>query len=212
MQEFLEYLGIQSVAFPEVKPSSALFGYTDAGNVGAEVPVSGDCGDQQSALFGQACFEDGMSKMTYGTAGVFDVCSGTQVVDLEGLTASCFAGVNDTVLYEVEGVLFFVGAAVQWLRDGLKIIRDSADTEKMARSVDDNGGVYFVPAMVGLCAPYWDSYARGTIVGLTPSATEAHLVRATLESMAYQTRDVFDRYVKASGKEITMLRADGGAV
>lgn len=211
-EDICGHLGIESVKKAEVLPSSADYGTTDPAIFGRAIPICGDAGDQQAGLFGQACFESGMSKMTYGTAGVFTLCTGTKPLPLTGLTASCFVGINDTVLYEIEGVQFIVGAAVQWLRDGLKIIKDSAETEVLARSVEDTGGVYFVPALVGLCAPYWDAYARGTIVGITRGTTEAHIARATLESMAYQTRDVFDRYVQESGQSISNLRVDGGAV
>jgi len=207
-----KHLGIEAVQTAEVLPSTAMFGTTDPDLFGAPIPITGDVGDQQGSLFGQACFEEGMCKMTYGTAGVFALCTGNRPVPLNGLTTSCFVGVNGKVLYEIEGIQFIVGAAVQWLRDGLKIIKDSAETEALARSVEDTGGVYFVPALVGLCSPHWDSYARGTIIGITRGTTEAHLARATLESMAYQTRDVFDQYVKESGNPIPSLRVDGGAV
>jgi glycerol kinase len=211
--DIIKHLGIEQVKRPEVLASSADYGKTDPELFGGvEIPITGDVGDQQGGLFGQAAFEKGMSKMTYGTAGVFTICSGEKPMPLAGLTTSCFVGIDGKVLYEVEGVQFIVGAAVQWLRDSLKIIRNSSDAETMARAVEDNAGVYFVPALVGLCAPYWDSYARGTIVGLTRGATQEHIARATLESMAYQTRDVFDRYVQETKSQITELRVDGGAV
>ena len=211
-RDILRHLNIESVQLAEVLPSTANFGTTDPELFGAAIPITGDIGDQQSSLFGQACFEPGMCKMTYGTAGVFVLCTGEEPSPVEGLTASCFAGVKDKVLYEIEGTQLIVGAAVQWLRDGLKIIKSAAETEDLARSVEDTGGVYFDPALVGLCCPHWDSYARGTIVGITRGTTEAHLARATLESMAYQTRDIIDQYERASGKSIPNLRVDGGAV
>ncbi|WP_414733673.1 glycerol kinase GlpK [Acetobacterium carbinolicum] len=211
-KEIMEHLGISDVKMADVRPSSGNFGETCSSLLGISIPICGDAGDQQAGLFGQACFNEGMSKMTYGTAGVFTLCTGKKPVPLDGLTASCFVGINNEILYEIEGVQFIVGAAVQWLRDGLKIIKKAEDTEAMAESVDSTGGVYFVPALSGLCAPYWDPYARGTIIGITGGTNENHMARATLESMAYQTRDVFDRYVQESGNPISSLRVDGGAV
>ena len=210
--ELLELFGIPACMLPEVLPSSGVFGYTKLSLFGAEVPIAGVAGDQQAALFGQCCFDKGDVKNTYGTGGFMLMNTGeTAVTSQNGLVTSIAWRIGDKTQYVLEGSVFVCGAAVQWLRDGLGIIRSSADTEKLARSVPDNGGVYFVPAFVGLGAPYWDPYARGSIVGLTRAATKAHIVRATLEAMAYQTADVLAVMEKEANAPVSSLKVDGGA-
>ncbi len=210
--ELLELFGIPACMLPEVLPSSGVFGYTKLSLFGAEVPIAGVAGDQQAALFGQCCFDKGDVKNTYGTGGFMLMNTGeTAVTSQNGLVTSIAWRIGDKTQYVLEGSVFVCGAAVQWLRDGLGIIRSSADTEKLARSVPDNGGVYFVPAFVGLGAPYWDPYARGSIVGLTRAATKAHIVRATLEAMAYQTADVLAVMEKEANAPVGSLKVDGGA-
>lgn len=211
-EELLELFEIPACMLPKVLPSSGIFGYTKASLFGKEVPIAGVAGDQQAALFGQCCFDKGDVKNTYGTGGFMLMNTGkTPVTSQNGLVTSIAWRIGDTTQYVLEGSVFVCGAAVQWLRDGLGIIRSSADTEKLARSVPDNGGVYFVPAFVGLGAPYWDSYARGSITGLTRATTKAHIVRATLEAMAYQTADVLDVMEKEVGAPVHALKVDGGA-
>lgn len=210
--ELLELFGIPACMLPEVLPSSGVFGYTKHSLFGTEVPIAGVAGDQQAALFGQCCFDKGDVKNTYGTGGFMLMNTGeTAVTSQNGLVTSIAWRIGDKTQYVLEGSVFVCGAAVQWLRDGLGIIRSSADTEKLARSVPDNGGVYFVPAFVGLGAPYWDPYARGSIVGLTRAATKAHIVRATLEAMAYQTADVLAVMEQEAGTAVNSLKVDGGA-
>lgn len=214
-EELLEILEVPKEVLPEVKPSSYVFGETDpASFFEATVPVAGIAGDQQAALFGQACYEPGLAKNTYGTGSFVLMNTGTEAVPSnEGLLTTIAWGIGDEpVQYALEGAIFITGAAVQWLRDGLGIIQDAAETEDLAKSIDSNDGVYFVPALVGLGAPHWDSYARGTIVGLTRGSARAHLARAALESMAYQTRDVVRAMERDSGIELKDFRADGGAV
>jgi glycerol kinase len=200
---------------PEVLPSSGRFGVT-AANVGvpAGVPVSGIAGDQQAALFGQACFEPGMTKNTYGTGSFVLMNVGEQCPDpVEGLltTVAWTLAADSAPAYALEGAIFVTGAAVQWLRDGLAIIDSAEEIEALAASCPDTEGVFVVPAFVGLGSPYWDPYARGTIVGITRGTGRAHLARAVIESMAYQTRDVVAAMSTASGRAVTALRADGGA-
>lgn len=210
--ELLKLFGIPACMLPEVLPSSGVFGYTKLSLFGTEVPIAGVAGDQQAALFGQCCFDKGDVKNTYGTGGFMLMNTGeTAVTSQNGLVTSIAWRIGDKTQYVLEGSVFVCGAAVQWLRDGLGIIRSSADTEKLARSVPDNGGVYFVPAFVGLGAPYWDPYARGSIVGLTRAATKAHIVRATLEAMAYQTADVLAVMEQEAGTAVNSLKVDGGA-
>jgi len=214
-EELLEILEVPKEVLPEVKPSSYVFGETDPDSFfEAAVPVAGIAGDQQAALFGQACYEPGLAKNTYGTGSFVLMNTGTEAVPSnEGLLTTIAWGIGDEpVVYALEGAIFITGAAVQWLRDGLEIIEDAAETEELAKSIDSNDGVYFVPALVGLGAPHWDSYARGTIVGITRGNTRAHLARAALESMAYQTRDVVRAMERDSGIEVKEFRADGGAV
>ncbi|MGB9859965.1 MAG: glycerol kinase GlpK [Moorellaceae bacterium] len=212
-EELLSELSIPRAILPKALPSSYVYGYTSSEIFGAEVPLAGDAGDQQAALFGQACFKPGMAKNTYGTGCFMLLNTGeTAVPSRSGLVTTIAWGLNGRVEYALEGSVFITGAAVQWLRDGLKIIEKAADTETLASGVSDSGGVYLVPAFVGLGAPYWDMYARGIIVGITRGTTKEHLVRATLESICYQTRDVLEAMVSDSGIKLQALRVDGGAV
>lgn len=211
-KELLELFGIPACMLPQVLPSSGIFGYTKPMLFGCQVPIAGVAGDQQAALFGQCCFDKGDVKNTYGTGGFMLMNTGTApVTSQNGLVTSIGWRIGEVTQYVLEGSVFICGAAVQWLRDGLGLIRTSADTERLARSVPDNGGVYFVPAFVGLGAPYWDPYARGSITGLTRATTKAHLVRATLEAMAYQTADVLTVMEQEVGAPVSTLKVDGGA-
>lgn len=210
--DILQELGIPRAMLPKVCPSSHLFGYTDAKLFGGEIPIAGDAGDQQAALFGQACFEPGSAKNTYGTGSFLLVNTGSKPVESKhGLITTVAFGLEDSVCYALEGSIFITGAAVQWLRDGLGIIKVADEVETLARQVEDTAGVYFVPAFVGLGAPYWDMYARGMIIGITRGTTACHLARATLEAMAYQTRDVLEAMKSDCGFDLKLLRADGGA-
>ena len=211
-EEILRILKIPQQILPEVKPSSHVYGYTDSKLFGREVPIAGAGGDQQCALFGQTCFEHGEVKNTYGTGGFMLMNTGTAPVNSHnGLVTTIAWGVDDKVEYALEGSIFVAGAAVQWLRDELGLIRDAAESEVLAKSVPDANGCYVVPAFVGLGAPYWDQYARGAIVGLTRGVNRNHIVRATLESIAYQVNDVLMAMQEDSGMPITSLRVDGGA-
>lgn len=211
-EEILRVLKIPQQILPEVKPSSHVYGYTDSKLFGREVPIAGAGGDQQCALFGQTCFERGEVKNTYGTGGFMLMNTGTAPVNSHnGLVTTIAWGVDDKVEYALEGSIFVAGAAVQWLRDELGIIRDAAESEVLAKSVPDANGCYVVPAFVGLGAPHWDQYARGAIVGLTRGVNRNHIVRATLESIAYQVNDVLTAMQEDSGMPITSLRVDGGA-
>ncbi len=213
-EKILKELDIPAAMLPEVKPSSHVYGHTDHETFGgAEIPIAGAAGDQQAALFGQACFEPGMAKNTYGTGCFMLMNTGDKFVPSKnGLLTTLAWGVDGKVEYALEGSIFVAGASVQWLRDELKIIRDAAETEYLATKVKDSNGVYMVPAFVGMGAPYWDMYARGTIVGLTRGAKAEHLVRATLESIAFQTRDVLEAMQEDSGIKLQALKVDGGAV
>ncbi|MCG0275405.1 MAG: glycerol kinase GlpK [Thermosediminibacteraceae bacterium] len=211
--DILRELGIPRAMLPEVKPSSFIYGHTDRDIFGAEVPIAGDAGDQQAALFGQACYKPGMAKNTYGTGCFMLMNTGEKAVESQsGLLTTIAWGVNGKVEYALEGSIFIAGAVVQWLRDELRIIDNSAQSEEYATKVEDTNGVYLVPAFVGLGAPYWDMYARGVIVGLTRGAKREHIIRAALESIAYQTRDVLEAMQKDSGIMLTNLKVDGGAV
>lgn len=211
-EEILRVLKIPQQILPEVKPSSHVYGYTDSKLFGREVPIAGAGGDQQCALFGQTCFERGEVKNTYGTGGFMLMNTGTAPVNSHnGLVTTIAWGVDDKVEYALEGSIFVAGAAVQWLRDELGLIRDAAESEVLAKSVPDANGCYVVPAFVGLGAPYWDQYARGAIVGLTRGVNRNHIVRATLESIAYQVNDVLMAMQEDSSMPITSLRVDGGA-
>ena len=213
--ELCELFGVPLAALPEVRPSSGRFGVTAEGaGVAAGIPVSGIAGDQQAALFGQACLEPGMTKSTYGTGSFVLMNVGSSRPEpVEGLlttVAWSFDG-QAGATYALEGSIFATGAAVQWLRDGLGVIDDAAASEALAASVPDTGGAYVVPAFTGLGSPWWDPYARGAVLGITRGTTAAHLARATLESIAYQTRDVVEAMVATSGHQVPTLRADGGA-
>ena len=211
-EEILRVLKIPQQILPEVKPSSHVYGYTDSKLFGREVPIAGAGGDQQCALFGQTCFERGEVKNTYGTGGFMLMNTGNAPVNSHnGLVTTIAWGVDNKVEYALEGSIFVAGAAVQWLRDELGLIRDAAESEVLAKSVPDANGCYVVPAFVGLGAPYWDQYARGAIVGLTRGVNRNHIVRATLESIAYQVNDVLMAMQEDSGMPITSLRVDGGA-
>ena len=213
-EKILAELDIPLCMLPEVKPSSCVYGVTDAQTFGgAEIPIAGDAGDQQAALFGQACFADGMAKNTYGTGCFMLMNTGEKrVPSRNGLLTTIAWGVDNKVEYALEGSIFVAGAAVQWLRDELKLIDNAAQSADLAAAVPDTNGVYVVPAFVGLGAPYWDMYARGSIVGLTRGANRNHIVRATLESIAYQTRDVLQAMQDDSGIMLKALKVDGGAV
>lgn len=213
-ERMLEELKIPASMLPEVRPSSEIYGVTDPQTLGgAEIPIAGIAGDQQAALFGQACFQAGMAKNTYGTGCFMLMNTGEEAVTSKnGLLTTIAWGVDGKVEYALEGSIFVAGAVVQWLRDELKIIHDAKDSEYFATQVEDNNGVYLVPAFVGLGAPYWDMYARGTIVGLTRGANRNHIIRAALESIAYQTRDVLEAMQEDSGIDLQALRVDGGAV
>jgi len=205
--ELCDLFGVSMTCLPDVRPSSGRFGTTADG-----IPVSGIAGDQQAALFGQACFDPGMAKNTYGTGSFVLMNVGAQHPEpVDGLLTTVGWELADgTVSYALEGAIFVTGAAVQWLRDGLGLIDEAADVEALAASVNNTEGVYLVPAFTGLGSPWWDPYARGTIVGLTRGTGRAHLARAVLESMAYQTRDVVEAMSEASGRDLAGLRADGG--
>jgi glycerol kinase len=212
--ELCAEFGVPESCLPEVRPSSGRFGLTDPEvAAGLTLPVSGIAGDQQAALFGQACFEPGMAKNTYGTGSFVLVNVGpTRPEPAEGLlTTVAWQVGNEPTAYAMEGAIFVTGAAVQWLRDGLGIIADAAETGPLAESVPDSGGVVFVPAFTGLGSPHWDPYARGTILGLTRGVGRAHLARAVVEAMAYQTRDVVDAVTAETGTRLAELRIDGGA-
>ena len=212
-EKLLKVLGIPKSMLPEVKDSSGTFGYANLGGKGGHrIPIAGVAGDQQAALFGQACFNTGDSKNTYGTGCFLLMNTGEKIVrSRNGLVTTIAIGLDGKVQYALEGSIFIGGASVQWLRDELKLVSEARDTEYFARKVKDNGGVYVVPAFVGLGAPYWDMYARGAILGLTRGANKNHIIRATLESIAYQTRDVLEAMQEDSGIKLNELKVDGGA-
>ena len=212
-ERLLQELGIPKQMLPDVRDSSGNYGYANLGGTGGHrVPIAGVAGDQQSALFGQACFNEGESKNTYGTGCFLLMNTGEKFVKSNnGLVTTIAIGLNGKVQYALEGSIFIGGASVQWLRDELRLVNESKDTEYFARKVKDNGGVYVVPAFVGLGAPYWDMYARGAILGLTRGANKNHIIRATLESIAYQTRDVLEAMQEDSGIQLAELKVDGGA-
>ncbi len=210
--ELLTLLNVPRAMLPQVCSSSEVYADCDAKWLGAAIPIAGDAGDQQAATFGQACFEPGSAKNTYGTGCFLLMNTGLKPsMSHNGLLTTVGWQINGETTYCLEGSVFIAGAAVQWLRDGLQIVSHASETEALATSVPDNGGVYFVPAFVGLGAPHWDAEARGTIVGLTRGTTKAHIARAALEAMAYQTRDVLDAMREDSGVAIQSLRVDGGA-
>ncbi|GHV76445.1 glycerol kinase [Spirochaetia bacterium] len=208
--EILKELNIPKSMLPKVQPSSGEFGKTKID--GVDVPVAGVAGDQQAALFGQCCFEPGMVKNTYGTGAFILMNTGEKAVESKnGLLTTIAWGLNGKVNYALEGSVFVAGSAIQWLRDGLKIVDSAPMTEYYCNSVPDTDGVYLVPAFVGLGAPYWDQYARGTVVGLTRGTSKAHFIRATVESLAYQSGDVITAMSKDAGTPIKAVRVDGGA-
>lgn len=210
--EILDYFKIPKCMLPEVKPSSCIYGHTSEEIMGGSIPIAGAAGDQQAALFGQCCFEAGEVKNTYGTGCFLLMNTGNKSVKSEhGLLTTIAASVGDNVEYALEGSVFVAGAAIQWLRDELRMIRTAAQSEEYCRAVEDTAGVYVVPAFAGLGAPYWDQYARGTIVGLTRGASKEHLIRATVESLAYQVYDLLEAMEQDSGIHLKSLRVDGGA-
>jgi len=211
-EELLGLFGIPASMLPEVRPNSGIFGHTDHLISHKSIPIAGMAGDQQAALFGQLCLEPGMVKNTYGTGCFMVLNTGTEVVSSSNNLLSTIAWkLNDQVTYALEGSIFIGGAVIQWLRDGLKIIHSSKESESLAASVPDNGGIYFVPALTGLGAPHWDPYARGTITGITRGTTSAHIARAALESIAFQSRDVLKAMEADMKTPAVELRVDGGA-
>lgn len=213
-EELLDILGVPKSMLPDVRPSSEVYAKTiDYHFFGEEVPIAGVAGDQQSALFGQACYEKGMAKNTYGTGCFMLMNTGTTPVESKhGLLTTIAWGLDGKVEYALEGSIFVAGSAIQWLRDGLKIIDNAPESEAFATKVDSTEGVYVVPAFVGLGTPYWDSDVRGSMFGITRGTGKEHIIRATLESLAYQTKDVLDAMEADSGIELKTLRVDGGAV
>lgn len=212
-KDILKELNIPEAVLPEAKPSSCVYGHTDKELFGVEIPIAGAAGDQQAALFGQACYKPGMAKNTYGTGCFMLMNTGEKAVaSNNGLLTTIAWGLDGKVEYALEGSIFIAGASVQWLRDELKIIDNAAASEELAAAVEDTNGVYVVPAFVGMGAPYWDMYARGSILGLTRGANRNHIVRATLESIAYQTRDVLEAMQEDSKINLQNLKVDGGAV
>ena len=210
--DLLKILGVPRAMLPQVLSSSEIYSQTDAGVLGAPVPIAGLAGDQQAALFGQACFQPGTAKNTYGTGCFALLNTGARpVLSQKGLLTSVAWKIGKEVHYCLEGAVFIAGAVVQWLRDGLHLIANSSDSETLAASVPDSAGIFFVPAFVGLGAPYWDPYARGTIIGITRDTTQAHLARAALESIAYQTCDVLRLMQQEAGLRLPHLKVDGGA-
>lgn len=212
-QELLDIINVPSNLLPEVASCSEVYGHLDASILGVEIPISGMAGDQQAALFGQMCTEKGMAKNTYGTGCFMVLNTGDEIVDSKNnLLSTIGYQINGKTTYALEGSVFIAGAAIQWLRDGLQIIKSAPDSEALAESVEDNGGVYFVPALSGLGAPHWDPYARGAIVGITRGTSKAHITRAALESIAYQVADVVKCMNADMGDTMKELRVDGGAV
>ncbi len=211
--DLLAKLDIPRAMLPSVRQSSEIYGKTEPGVFGGAIPIAGDAGDQQAATFGQACFEAGMAKNTYGTGSFLLLNTGSQaVISKSGLLTTIGWGIGGKITYCLEGSIFITGAAVQWLRDSLQIISTAAETEALVASISSTGGVYLVPAFVGLGAPYWDQYARGAIVGLTRGSGRAEIARAALEAAAYQTRDVVTAMEADSGVTLKNLRVDGGMV
>lgn len=213
-QELLDILTVPKSMLPEVKASSEIYAYTVEGHFfGNRIPIAGVAGDQQAALFGQACFEAGMAKNTYGTGCFMLMNTGEKAVKSDhGLLTTIAWGIDGKVHYALEGSIFVAGSAIQWLRDGLRMLKDAKDSEAYASRVDSTDGVYLVPAFVGLGTPYWDSDVRGAMFGVTRGTTKEHFIRATLESLAYQTRDVLSAMEADSNIQVKTLRADGGAV
>ncbi|WP_407271146.1 glycerol kinase GlpK [Radiobacillus sp. PE A8.2] len=210
--ELLDILTVPKSMLPEVRPSSEVYAKTvDYHFFGQQIPIAGIAGDQQAALFGQACFEKGMAKNTYGTGCFMLMNTGKAVTSDHGLLTTIAWGIDGKVEYALEGSIFVAGSALQWLRDGLRMIKDASETERYANRVASTEGMYMVPAFVGLGTPYWDSDARGAMFGITRGTTKEHFIRATLESLAYQTRDVLEAMITDSGLDLKTLRVDGGA-
>ncbi|MBR2930938.1 MAG: glycerol kinase GlpK [Clostridia bacterium] len=211
-EELLKLFNIPASMLPEVKPSSGIFGYTSTKVIGAEVPIAGVAGDQQAALFGQYCFDKGDIKNTYGTGAFLLMNTGdAPYLTDNGLVTTVAWQIGDRVTYALEGSVFTCGAAIQWLRDGMRVIESAADSEYYARKVPDSGGVMVVPAFTGLGAPWWDPYARGIVIGISRATNKYHIIRATLESLAYQTADVVDLMERSVDTRIPRLKVDGGA-
>ena len=211
-KELLRLLDVPECMLPEVKPSSCIYGSSEFELYGGEIPIAGAAGDQQCALFGQCCFEPGQMKNTYGTGCFLLMNTGSEIVESRnGLVTTIAASSGDHVEYALEGSIFVAGAAIQWLRDELNVVSDAAETQQYAEKVPDTAGAYVVPAFTGLGAPYWSQRARGTVVGITRGFSRAHLVRATLESIAYQTQDITEAMERDSGIGIAALKVDGGA-
>ena len=211
-QELLGLLGIPESMLPEVKPSSHIYGYTDRSVLGGEIPIAGIAGDQQAALFGQCCFKKGQVKNTYGTGCFLLMNTGSEAIrSRNGLLTTIAASTGESVEYALEGSVFVAGAAIQWLRDGMRMIRTAAQSSEYTDKVEDTTGVYMVPAFAGMGAPYWNPYARGTIVGITRGCEKEHFIRAALESIAYQTYDVLKAMEEDAEVSIAGLKVDGGA-
>ncbi|MCD8152589.1 MAG: glycerol kinase GlpK [Clostridiales bacterium] len=212
-ETILGYFGIPKSMLPKVRPSSHIYGYTETNVLGASIPISGAAGDQQAALFGQCCFEPGDVKSTYGTGGfiLMNIGEDSKTLSSNGLLTTVAASAEGSVQYAVEGSIFVAGAGIQWLRDEMQLVKNAAESEEYATSVSDTNGMYVVPAFTGIGAPYWDQYARGTVVGLTRGCNKAHFIRATLESIAYQNKEIIAIMEKESGVKIHNLRVDGGA-
>ena len=211
-EEILNYFKIPRSMLPEVKPSSCIYGHTDAAVLGGNIAIAGAAGDQQAALFGQCCFEEGDVKNTYGTGCFLLMNTGARgIVSKNGLLTTIAASVSDKVEYALEGSVFVAGAAIQWLRDEMRMIKSAPQSQEYAENVDDTDGVYVVPAFAGFGAPYWNPYARGTIVGITRGCSKEHFIRATLESIAYQTADVLRSMEEDAGMKLNSIKVDGGA-
>lgn len=211
-EEIMERFGIPTAMLPRVCPSSHVFGHTDSSVLGGEIPIAGAAGDQQAALFGQCCFEKGEVKNTYGTGCFLLMNTGTDaIVSKSGLLTTIAAGTSEKPEYALEGSVFVAGAGVQWLRDSMRMIRNAPQSQSYCEAVEDTAGVYMVPAFAGMGAPYWNQYARGTVVGLTRGCTKEHFIRAALESIAYQTADVLQAMEQDSGISLKSLKVDGGA-
>lgn len=210
--EIMERFGIPACILPKVKPSGCIFGHTDGSVLGGEIPIAGAAGDQQAALFGQCCFEQGEVKNTYGTGCFLLMNTGKEAIASgSGLLTTIAAGTSEEVEYALEGSVFVAGAGVQWLRDGMRMLKSAGQSEEYCRAVEDTAGVYIVPAFAGMGAPYWNQYARGTVVGLTRGCSKEHFIRAALESIAYQTADVLRAMEQDSGMCLKSLKVDGGA-
>lgn len=211
-KKILDYFDIPECMLPQVKPSSSIYGYTKASVLGGEIPIAGAAGDQQAALFGQCCFERGMVKNTYGTGSFILMNTGKEaVVSGHGLLTTIAASLDNNVDYALEGSVFVAGAAIQWLRDEMRLVEGAAMSERLAQSVPDSNGVYVVPAFTGLGAPYWNPYARGAVFGITRGCSKAHFVRAVLEAVAYETNDVIYAMEEDLGQPLASLKVDGGA-